>query len=46
MYLHTKMTEIETDLSSLSASNDAEPLQKEPLSYAIKVDVFIILLLY
>lgn len=38
------MTEIQTGHSSLSANNDAEMLQKELLSYAIKADVFIMCL--
>lgn len=40
-YLHTKITEVGADPSSLSASNGAEMLQKELLSCAVKADVFI-----
>lgn len=46
LYLETKMTEIQTGHSSLSANNSAEMLQKEPLSYAIKADVFIMCFYY
>lgn len=38
------MSEIKTGPSSLSASNSAETLQKESLSYVIKADVFIMCL--